>query len=198
MLLGIDCLALRAGLGLACLLFLMLLLQVAWRPRWCSIRVMGYLGVCGILLVLSLALDPWHAESLALRGNGMFGRDVVSNLFDLFVFGFMVLSLCAAMAWKGAVQQIRGEAYLLIIIVGLGMLLVGGAAYLLIIFLDLELMSMGLYLLPLGQTRSVLVDELVLKFIGPGIIASGIGAYGLVLVYRATGSTTIAGLMNEV
>lgn len=59
-------------------------------------------------------------------------------------------------------------------------------------------MSIGLYLLPLGQARSVLVYELVLKFIGPGIIANGIGAYGLVLVYRATGSTTIAGLMNEV
>lgn len=193
-----DWTVLRPELGLGCLIILMLLLEVCLWPRPSAVRYMGYLGICGTLLVLSLVLEAWDVGNAEIFWGGMFVRDAATGFFEVFVLVLVVLTLFAALAWGPQVPDATGEAYLLIMMVGLGMMLVGGAADLLMVFLGLELMSLALYALPLGFSRSALAHEVGLKSIGPGIIASGLGGYGLVLVYGATGSTSLTVSIGQV
>jgi NADH-quinone oxidoreductase subunit N len=89
-----------------------------------------------------------------------------------------------------------GEYYALILFALLGAMLMASGGDLLIIFLGLEILSLAQYILA-GMRHNVLKSsEAAMKYFLLGAFATGFLLYGIALVYGATGTTNLAGIVT--
>ena len=89
----------------------------------------------------------------------------------------------------------RGEYYTLMLFSITGMMLMAQAADLIVVFLALELLSIPLYVLAAFDRPSVESEEAGLKYFLLGAFATGFIVYGTALVFGATGTTSLSGIV---
>jgi NADH-quinone oxidoreductase subunit N len=152
------------------------------------------LAAFGLALALGFTLSQIGRENSGL--NGMLALDG----FSVFVNALLLVSglLGVALAY-GYVKRMgieRGEYYTLMLFSISGMMLMAQAADLIIVFLALELLSLPLYVLSAFARPKVDSEEAGLKYFLLGAFASGFVLYGIALVYGATGSTSLSGIVT--
>jgi NADH-quinone oxidoreductase subunit N len=152
-----------------------------------------------MLAAFGLALTLGFTLSQLGRENTGFNNMVVLDGFSVFVNALLLLTglLGVALAY-GYVKRMgieRGEYYTLMLFSICGMMLMAQAADLITFFLALELLSLPLYVLSAFARPKAESEESGLKYFLLGAFSSGFVLYGIALVYGATGSTALSGIV---
>jgi len=92
----------------------------------------------------------------------------------------------------------RGEYYSLLLFSITGMMLMAQASDLIVIFLALELLSIPLYVLAAWARPQVNSEEAGLKYFLLGAFSTGFVVYGVALVFGATGTTSLSGIVAKI
>ena len=152
-----------------------------------------------LLAAFGLALTLGFTLSQLGRENTGFNEMVVLDGFSVFVNALLLLTglLGVSLAY-GYIKRMgleRGEYYILMLFSISGMMLMAQAADLIVVFLALELLSLPLYVLSAFARPRVDSEEAGLKYFLLGAFSSGFVLYGIALVYGATGSTAMSGII---
>jgi NADH-quinone oxidoreductase subunit N len=152
-----------------------------------------------MLAAFGLALTLGFTLSQLGRENTGFNDMVVLDGFSIFVNALLLLTglLGVALAY-GYVKRMgieRGEYYTLMLFSICGMMLMAQAADLVTFFLALELLSLPLYVLSAFARPKAESEESGFKYFLLGAFSSGFVLYGIALVYGATGSSALSGIV---
>src|SRR5262249_49175202 len=118
------------------------------------------------------------------------------------VFLGIVIVIATTLAVLTAVAYLRREhleapEYLaLMLFSSLGMVIMTTAADLIVVFLALEILSIPLYVLAAFDRRRLSSQEAGIKYFVLGAFSSAVFLYGIALVYGATGTTSLAGILR--
>ena len=167
-------------------------------PRIPGILATLILGVAFVFSLLSQAVD---ADVVALKSKGGLNLllvDGFSRLFEILFFGAILAASIASLdrlpVGKGSDSETlynnrrQVDFYILLLTTALGMSLVALAQDLFILFIGLELASLSIYVLVAFHKESKTGTEAGVKYFIVGSVCSGVGLYGLSLVYLWAGS----------
>ncbi len=157
---------------------------------------MPLLAVLG--LVATIVLSIMQAGQSAWAFQGMAVVDGFSTFFNVLFAISGLVGVALAYDYLRQMDLARNTYYTLLLFSVGGMMLMSAATDLIVIFLALELLSIPLYVLsgfarPKGES-----EEAALKYFLLGAFASGFLVYGIALVFGATGTTSLAGVVQAV
>jgi len=155
-------------------------------------------SITALLSALGLALTLGFTLSQIGREVSGFSGMVVLDGFSTFVNALLLVSglLGVALAY-GYVKRMgieRGEYYTLLLFSVTGMMLMAQATDLIVVFLALELLSIPLYVLAAFARPNVESEEAGIKYFLLGAFSTGFVVYGIVLIFGATGSTSLSAI----
>ena len=179
-------------LGSACLLLLVDLAIPADRKRWTAL--LALLG----LLASGLALIAWPAGGRLEAFNGMLIADGFAAFLIVTTLVTAALSILLALNYLPRTGLDRGEFYVLLLFTVSGMMLMAQAGDLIVVFLALEVLSIPLYILSGFARPQPASEESAMKYFLLGSFASAFLVYGVALVYGATQTTNLAGVLAAI
>ncbi len=162
----------------------------------------GRKGITALLAALALAVAlGFTLSQIGREPVTGFSNMVVLDGFSTFINALLLISgmLGVALAY-GYVKRMdleRGEYYILLLFSVVGMMLMAQAADLIMIFLGLELLSIPLYVLAAFARPKSESEEAGLKYFLLGAFSAGFVVYGIALVFGATGTTSLAGILSS-
>jgi NADH-quinone oxidoreductase subunit N len=178
-------------MGWACLLLLVDL----WIPKDRK-GLTAALAATGLLLALVLSISQVGHYTSAF--DGMVIVDGFGVFFSVLFTGSGLLGIALAYDYLKRMGIERGEYYVLLLFSIGGMILMALAGDLIIVFLALEWLSIPLYVLS-GFARSQLdSEESALKYFLLGAFSGSFVVFGIALVFGATGTTGLAGILAAV
>jgi hypothetical protein len=172
----------------ACALLLVDLFIPKGRKAWTAL-----LAAVGLALSMGLTLAQAGRTSSAF--NGMVTLDGFSTFLSVLFLASGLFGVALAYGYLKRLGLERGEFYTLLLFSISGMLLMAQAADLIVTFLALELLSIPLYVLAAFARPRADSEEAGLKYFLLGAFATGFVVYGITLVYGATGSTSLTGIL---
>jgi NADH-quinone oxidoreductase subunit N len=157
--------------------------------------ITALLAALGLALTLSFTLMQLGQEP-KLSFNGM----IVLDGFAVFVNALLLVSGLLGIGLSfGYIKRMnleRGEYYTLMLFSISGMMLMAQAGDLIVVFLALELLSIPLYVLAAFDRPKVESEEAGLKYFLLGAFATGFVVYGTALVFGASGTTSLNGIVS--
>ena len=123
--------------------------------------------------------------------NGHIVTDPMGHLLAFFAGVAIMVTLGYARPTLGSREMLKGEFYVLSLLVLLGISVMTSANNFLVVYLGLELMSLSLYALAALRRDHAVSTEAAMKYFVLGALASGFLLYGLSMMYGATGSLEI-------
>jgi NADH-quinone oxidoreductase subunit N len=159
-------------------------------------------GLTALLAAIGLALAMGFSISQFGHQISAFQGKIVVDGFAVFLSTLFLssglLGIAVAYDYLKRMGIERSEYYTLLLFSISGMLLMTMAADLIVVFIALELLSIPLYVLA-GFARPRLdSEEAALKYFLLGAFAGGFVVYGIALVFGATGSTALSGIVAAV
>ena len=156
-------------------------------------------GITAFLAALGLAVTLGFTVTQIGRSGAGFNGMVTLDGFSTFTSALILISglLGIALAY-GYIKRMgieRGEYYALMLFSITGMLLMTQASDLIIVFLALELLSIPLYVLAAFARPNLQSEEAGIKYFLLGAFATGFIVYGTALVFGATGTTSLSGIV---
>jgi NADH-quinone oxidoreductase subunit N len=152
------------------------------------------LAAAGLGVTLGFAIS--QIGGAATTGfNGMVVRDGFSTFLDALLLISGLLGVALAFGYVKRMNIERGEYYTLLLFSITGMMLMVQAADLIIVFLALELLSIPLYVLAAFNRKRVTSEEAGIKYFLLGAFSTGFVVYGIALVFGATSTTKLAGIL---
>ncbi len=184
-------LALVPVISLVTVALLVLLFDALWDEE--KRRNLGWLTFGGVLLTLVLtAFLAAPGGSSSLVWGGMLRHDWLSFTFTLiFLFG---AGITALLSMDIPALGRRGEAYILLLVSTIGMILMASAADIIMLFLAVETTSIPLYILAGFFTKDDKSTEAGFKYLLFGAMTSSVMLYGLSLLYGFTQTTNLEGV----
>jgi NADH-quinone oxidoreductase subunit N len=173
----------------ACVLLLVDLFIPKGRKGWTA-----FLAAVGLAAALGLTLAHTGQEGIAF--SGMVVLDGFSSFLDVLFLGTGLLGIALAYGYLRRMGIERGEFYALLLFSVTGMMLMAQAADLIVIFLALELLSIPLYVLSAFARPRLDSEEAGLKYFLLGAFSTGFVVYGIALVFGATGTTELMGIVS--
>lgn len=177
--------------------FMLMLLDLFVREdrmrRWSP--VLAIVGLVGGL-VTSLAL--WNSGRTAFSVSGGYPMLVADNFAVALNVIFTLTGILTVLLSVNYLQRTghdRPEFYMLMLFSLSGMMLMGMANDLILIFLALELLSIPLYILAGLAWPRPESEEAAMKYFVLGAFSSAIFVYGVALIYGATGTTSLPGVV---
>lgn len=155
--------------------------------------LMAALTLVGLLATAFFLLARFGVEAEAF--GGMYVTDGFSSFLSLVLVLGGVLTVAVSYDYLTRMNLARGEYYVLMLFSICGMMLMASAADLIVVFLALELLSIPLYVLAAFARPEARSEEAGLKYFLLGAFASGFLLYGIALVYGATGTTALSGVV---
>ena len=155
--------------------------------------ITALLSALGLALTLGFTLSQIGREEAGL--NGMVVLDGFSTFVNSLLLVCGLLGVALAYGYVKRMGLERGEYYTLLLFSVTGMMLMAQAADLIIVFLALELLSIPLYVLAAFARPRVESEEAGLKYFLLGAFATGFVVYGTALVFGATGTTSLSGIV---
>lgn len=125
---------------------------------------------------------------------GMIGHDRYSVYAVVLFCAIGVLAVLLSDAYLARRRAARGEFYGLLLLVVTGMIGMAISTDIIAFFVSFELMSLPTYVLAGYIWRDERSSEASLKYFITGAFSSAILAFGLALLYGATGATSYAGI----
>lgn len=167
-----------------------LLLVDLWLKRK---GVTAFLAALGLALTAGLALAQAGEATSAF--SGMLALDGFATFLNVLFALSGLLGIAVAYGYLKRMGIERGEYYSLLLFSTAGMMLMAHAADLIVVFLALELLSLPLYVLAAFARPRLDSEEAGLKYFLLGAFATGFVVYGITLIYGATGTTSLAGVL---
>lgn len=162
----------------------------------------------GLTHFLTLATLAAVAVMLALRASsgmsiegfgGLVVSDPMGNWLKCFAAIAMLVTLVYGRSYAGHRDMMRGsELYTLALYALLGMFVMISGHNFLVIYLGLELLTLSSYALVALRRDDLNATEAAMKYFVLGALASGFLLYGLSMVYGATGSLDLNGVMQAI
>ncbi len=147
------------------------------------------------ILTTVTILSATLAALLINGGTAPFSGMLDTGLYARFFNALFALTALMTLFFShrhAGLQPVAGdEFYGLLIFAVLGMSLIAGATHWLIFFLGFELLSLAFYVL-IAFCRNEPGYEAALKYLVMGMVASGFLAFGIAMLYSATGSLQMA------
>ncbi|MGD9091884.1 MAG: NADH-quinone oxidoreductase subunit N [Anaerolineales bacterium] len=154
------------------------------------------LATIGLFVALGLSLAQMGQEYVAF--GGMVVVDGYASYLNVLFVGAGLVAIALAYDYIERMGINRSEYYILLMYSISGMMLMAIAADLIVVFLALELLSIPLYILA-GFARPRLdSEEAAMKYFLLGAFAAGFLVYGVALIFGATGTTSLAGIVQQV
>ncbi|MBW2477114.1 MAG: NADH-quinone oxidoreductase subunit N [Deltaproteobacteria bacterium] len=153
---------------------------------WCSKTRVILLS--GIFVSLLSALLSGIAPPVDGDIAGLFSAGGYARFFTIFWFLTAAITLMISVRFSIELNLNAGEYVALVLFAALGMALLSSAIHLLGLFLGLEALTLAFYVLIASNRRSELSAEAGLKYLLLGAVATGFLAFGIGLVYTASGS----------
>jgi NADH-quinone oxidoreductase subunit N len=151
------------------------------------------LAAVGLALTLGFTLTQAGEEATG------FSNMIILDGFSVFVNALLLLCGLMGIALSfGYIKRMnleRGEYYTLMLFSITGMMLMAQAGDLIVVFLALELLSIPLYVLAAFDRPNAESEEAGLKYFLLGAFATGFIVYGTALVFGATGTTSLSGIV---
>jgi NADH-quinone oxidoreductase subunit N len=158
-------------------------------------------GITAALAALGLALTlGFTLAQIGQEPSAGYQGMIVLDGFSIFINALLLVSGLLGIALSfGYIKRMgleRGEYYTLMLFSVSGMMLMAQAADLIVVFLALELLSIPLYVLAAFDRPKVESEEAGLKYFLLGAFATGFVVYGTALVFGATGTTSLTGIVT--
>lgn len=158
-------------------------------------------GAVALLSLLTLfacaALTAFTATGeTVLTFSNMFVDDLFSDVLKMIVYFTIAGILVYSRGYLRDRQLDKAEYYLLVLFATLGMMVMISANHFLTIYLGLELMSLSIYSLVAMDRDSSRSTEAAMKYFILGALASGLLLYGMSMIYGATGTLEISGVLQ--
>lgn len=154
------------------------------------------LAAAGLLVALGLSLAQTGQEYVAF--GGMVVVDRFASYLNALFLGAGLVAIALAYDYIERMGINRTEYYIMLLYSISGMMLMVVAADLIIVFLALELLSIPLYILAGFARPRPDSEEAAMKYFLLGAFAAGFLVYGVALIFGATGTTSLAGIAQQV
>ena len=167
-------------------------------PSWIAVTT---IGTSFVMTILSFQDGVERTAIVSEGGTQILMINAFSRVFELIFFGALTLASFASMNRldvKGIGAKLstdelynnrrQGDFYILMITCALGMSIVALAQDLFVLFIGLELASFSTYVLVAFFKESKVGTEAGMKYFIVGSVASGVGLYGLSMLYLWAGS----------
>src|SRR3990172_784739 len=152
------------------------------------------LAAIGLLVAMGFTIVQTDDGLTAF--NGMVVVDGFAAFLTLLILGSGLVGIALAYDYLKLIGIEHGEYYVLLLFSVSGMLLMAVAADLIVVFLALELLSFPLYVLAGFARPRMDSEEAAIKYFMLGAFASGFVVYGIALVFGATGTTALTGIVS--
>jgi len=162
-------------------------------PKWPVFFVAIATAAAGIYFSARLL----HGAPVSLF-NGMMVSDSYSNFFNILFMASAALTALSSLKYLDSEKLQHPEYYVLLLFSALGMMLMSSATDLIVVFIALEIMSLTVYILVGFRRADRKSNEAAMKYFILGSAASAILLYGTALLYGATGTTAIQGVIHAV
>lgn len=182
-------------LGVLIVWVCVLLVVDAWIPRNRK-GLTAFLAALGMLVALGFAIA--QADNFRSAFNGMVVVDGFAVFLNIFVLAIGLVGVALAYDYLKRMEIERGEYYVLLMFSMSGMMLMAMAADLILVFLALELLSIPLYVLAGFARPAPASEEAALKYFLLGAFAGGFVVYGVALVFGATETTGLIGVVDAI
>ena len=149
-------------------------------------------------LLVSLVLTLLRMDQTTQAFNGMISVDGFANFLSVLFLASGLVAIALSYDYLKRMGLERGEYYVLLLFTVSGMMLMGMANDLIVVFLALELLSIPLYVLAGIATPRQDSEESSLKYFLLGSFSTGIVVYGIALVFAATGTTSLVGIVEAI
>ncbi len=173
----------------ACAVLVLGLMQTA--QRWLSVSRLALITIL-VALLLTLWTDV-PEQGRAVPGLWITSLTYYTRCIALLIGAFIIL-----VNWHQPAQQERGEYMAMILFSLLGVLLTASANDLIVLFFAIELVSIPTYVLIALSRTEVRASEAAVKYFFLGAMSAAILAYGLSLLYGASGTTTLHTLTDGI
>lgn len=155
--------------------------------------ITAILAAVGLVTAIVLVILNFNETSVAF--DGMIVQDGFSSFLQLIFLSVGIIAIAQAYDYIQRRKIVRGEYYTLLLFATSGMMLMAQAGDLIVVFLALELLSIPLYILSGFARPEAESEESAMKYFLLGAFASSFVIYGIALVYGATETTNILGIL---
>ncbi|MDX1612983.1 MAG: NADH-quinone oxidoreductase subunit N [Candidatus Promineifilaceae bacterium] len=179
--------------GWAMLLMIVDLLLPEARKRWTA-----WLSLVGVGAAFVAVVTQWGLNEGTFASQGGAPMVLVDNYATFLNIIFLLtagLTVLMSVNYLSKANIERGEYYYLMLFSISGMMLMGMANDLILIFLALELLSIPLYVLSGFARPREDSEESAMKYFLLGAFSSGFLVFGIALIYGATGTTSLPGVL---
>lgn len=169
----------------------------------------SFFFIVAFFMALFSFVNGMNATAIVTEnGTTLLKVDEFSRIFELIFYGALALASMASINRMPATTRSdrtnaglynnrrQVDFYILLITCGLGMSVVALAQDLFLLFIGLELASFSTYVLVSFMKESKEGTEAGMKYFIVGSVASGVGLYGLSLLYTWSGSLQFEALHN--
>jgi NADH-quinone oxidoreductase subunit N len=160
------------------------------------------LAALGLVLTLGFSLAQsgqlLQSGQFTVAFHGMIVADGFALFLNVLFLGSGLVGIALAYDYLKRMGIERGEYYTLLLFSITGMMLMAMAADLIVVFLALELLSIPLYVLAGFARPRLESEEAAMKYFLLGAFSAGFVVYGVALVFGATGTTAISGIVTAV
>src|SRR5579884_1725755 len=153
-----------------------------------SKATLGYLSIAGMGLIILQLIGFAVGGVKGSLFNSMFVVDPLAIFFKIFILVSTILVILASIDYLKNVPLFKGEHHYLILFSALGMMFMASANDFLSLFITLEFSTFGFYILVAYLRDNFKSNEAAIKFFILGVLAASLIAYGISLIYGATGT----------
>jgi NADH-quinone oxidoreductase subunit N len=179
---------------------LFLLVAGALTPRWPrGLYALVSCTAAGAAAVLTLLMwnDDDYTERYLLSDAMHFDRFTLWVTLAICVAVILVSLITNDYLERERLSDTGPEIYSLYLMSSIGGVIMAAANDLLVLFLGLEILSIAMYVLAASHRRRASSQESGLKYFVLGGFSSAFFLYGVALVYGASGSTNINGIVDS-
>lgn len=150
------------------------------------------------LVVVAVLTGNFAASGKTLTGfGGMVVSDPMGNWLKCFAAIAMIVTFVYGRTYSAQRDMLRGgDLFTLGLFSLLGMFVMISGQNFLVIYLGLELLTLSGYALVALRRDDLRATEAAMKYFVLGALASGFLLYGLSMVYGATGSLSLSGVLQ--
>jgi NADH-quinone oxidoreductase subunit N len=175
---------------------LVVLLFGLLRSRFARERGVPLLTLAALAVTIGFTIARLHHPATII--HGALRVDDLALILDLVFAVAAAACVVLSLGIRAPTSAGHGEYHSLLLFSVLGMAVLVSAQDLVTLFIGFELLSIPLYILCASEFRREGSLESGLKYLVIGSVGSATLAYGLALVYGATGSTGFAGIANAI
>jgi len=183
----------------ACMLLLIDLFIPKERKGWTAfLAALGLLVALGLVIYKLIPINGIATPDFTTAFGGMLVVDGFANFLNVIFIVSGLAGIALAYDYLKRTEIERGEYYILLLFAIVGMMLMAMSADLILVFLGLELLSIPLYVLAGIAVPRLSSEEAAIKYFLLGAFSSGFLLYGTALLYGATGTTALKGILEVV